>query len=112
MFYENQDGLYVEWNGKHTRFNEKKEIPSQNLKDLDGIDFAMWDCEPTTFTYKDLEVTMVAYNTDCAEKDKAIVEKEKIISDQTGIVKKQNMKLRELLNKNKLLEEKIKTLVK
>tara|TARA_B110000881_G_scaffold85547_1_gene74973 strand:- start:95 stop:457 length:363 start_codon:yes stop_codon:yes gene_type:complete len=89
MDYENQDGLFVEWKGQHVRFDGRKD---------DVIDFAMWDCEPTTFTHKDLEVTMVAYNEDCARKDK-------IISDQTAVVEDQTRYIEKMLNKITMLEK-------
>ena len=108
MTYENEDGLFVEWCGKHQRFDDNCELIRDevhhekfSVRDMDGIDFAMWECDPVTFTYKDLEVTMVAYNTDCLNKDKTI-------SDQTEVVNRQNKRIRDLMDKNKELESVIK----
>ena len=104
--------LSSKWCGKHIRFDDygNEIIPEVHQEgkfsrgDLDGIDFAMWDCDPVTFTYKDLEVTMVAYNTDCLEKDEMIAKKEKIISDQNKVVAPKfiTQKVKEIcLQKNK-----------
>jgi len=80
--------------------NELKQKKTFSENDLHGIDFAMWDCDPTTFTYKDIEVTMVAYNTDCAEKDE-------IIKKQTHVVSTQTKRVKELLKKIEDLKKKI-----
>jgi len=98
MYYENQDGLFVKWNGNHIRFDEEEEIPTKSHQELDGIDFAMWECDPTTFTYKDLEVTMVAYNKDCEEKDRLIEELSKKI-EILGTQKKKIPKFHNLAEK-------------
>jgi len=78
--------------------NELKKKKTFSEDELHGIDFCCWECDPVSFTYKDLEATMVAYNEDCENKDR-------IIKKQTHVVSTQTKRIKELLKKIEDLEK-------